>query len=565
MATIDAAAVKNEIARRKAQVNYEDHIKYCYPEYYLTHFHSFLCNKIQWCLDHPSGKRWNIVLLACPPRHGKSYLLPEKLPAYYLGQHPRGEIIITGYGTTIAEQFGRTARENYERVAAKVWPETAGLSPSVQSAGHWETKLGGKCHSAGLLAPLTGYGADVLIIDDPIKNMDQADSEVIIEKIQTGLIPDVFSRVYPNGYIFVINTRWVENDVTGWIRENMSEYILMDLSLPALCEDPEHDPLGRKKDEALIGPHMGDDMSQIPSKIAITTEIMKQQRAASILANGERYWNALYQNHPSNEMGNLVDVTKFDLMNTEDMFIQGKQEPGRMPIKPMEYNILSIDCSFSNKETSDFVAMGLWGYRDNQHYLIHLVNMRLSFTQTINKIREILDEYKDVLTVDEICIENKANGPAVIDVLRQEEGMPPIVEVDASRGSSTSPNNKAARAKAITPYIERGQVHIATNSPQGDVEQVTKGENLKPHELFLHQWKQFPYGKKDDMVDMTSQYLARAHKLIEGEEPKYSRTIQKTSHWTKAMWRIYEQMTPEEQEEFVKSVGIPYEWVPDED
>lgn len=565
MAIFNQAVIQEEIAKRKARVNYEDHIKYCYPEYYLTHFHSFLCNKIQWCLDHPSGKRWNIVLIACPPRHGKSYLLPEKLPAYYLGQHPRGEIIITGYGTTIAEQFGRTARENYEKVASKVWPETGGLSPSVQSAGHWETKLGGKCHSAGLLAPLTGYGADILIIDDPIKNMDQADSEVIIEKIQTGLIPDVFSRVYPNGYVFIINTRWVENDVTGWVRENMSEYILMDLSLPALCEDPEHDPLGRQKDEALIGPHMGDDMSQIPSKIAITTEIMKQQRAASILANGERYWNALYQNHPSNEMGNLVDINKFDLINTADMFIQGKQEPGRIPIKPMEYNILSIDCSFSNKETSDFVAMGLWGYRDNQHYLIHMVNLRLSFTQTIEKIKEIINLYKDILTIDEICIENKANGPAVIDVLRQEEGIPPIVEVDASRGSVSTPNSKAARAKAITPYIDRGLVHIATNSPKADAEQITKGENKLPHEIFLHEWKQFPYGKKDDLVDMTSQYLARAHKLMTGEEPKYTRTIQKTCHWTQAMWRLYNQMTVEEQEEFVKSVGIPDEWLPDEE
>ena len=557
--------IEKEIARRKAQTNYVDHLKFCYPEYYLTHFHEFLANKIQWCLDHPSGKRWNIVMIACPPRHGKSYLLPEKLPAYYLGQHPRDEVIITGYGSTIAEQFGRTARDNYSRVAPMVWPETGGLSPNVQSAGHWETKLGGKCHSAGLLAPLTGYGANLLIIDDPIKNMDQADSEVIIERVHSGLIPDVFSRVYPNGFIFIINTRWVENDVTGWIRENMSEFILMDLSIPALCEDPEHDPLGRKFDEAIIGPHMGDDMNLLPSKIAITTEIMKQQRAAAILSNGERYWNALYQNHPSNESGNLIDITKFDLMNTADMYIQGKQEPGRIAIKPMEYNILSIDCTFTNKDGSDFVAMGLWGFRDNQHYLIHIVNLRLTFTETIDKIRELVNLYKDNLIIDEICIENKANGPAVIDVLRQEKDMPPIVEIDASRGSMSSPNGKVARAKAITPYIERGLVHIATNSPKSDAEQITKGENLLPHELFLHEWKQFPFGKKDDLVDMTSQYLARAHKLMTSEEPKYTRTIQKVTRWNPMMWRLYNQMTPEEQEEFVKSVGIPEEWVPDEE
>lgn len=252
-------------------------------------------------------------------------------------------------------------------------------------------------------------------------------------------------------------------------------------------------------------------------------------------------------------------------MNTADMYIQGKQEPGRMAIKPMEYNILSIDCTFTNKDGSDFVAMGLWGFRDNEHYLIHIVNLRLTFTETIEKIRELVNLYKDNLTIDEICIENKANGPAVIDVLRQEKDMPPIVGIDASRGSMSSPNGKVARAKAITPYIERGLVHVATNSPKSDAEQITKGENLLPHELFLHEWKQFPFGKKDDLVDMTSQYLARAHKLMTGEEPKYTRTIQKVTRWNPMMWRLYNQMTPEEQEEFVKSVGIPEEWLPDEE
>jgi phage terminase large subunit-like protein len=103
--------------------------------------------------------------------------------------------------------------------------------------------------------------------------------------------------------------------------------------------------------------------------------------------------------------------------------------------------------------------------------------------------------------------------------------MPPIVEVDANRGGASNPNSKAARAKAITPYIERGLVHVATNSPKSDAEQIIKGENKLPQEIFLHEWKQFPFGKKDDLVDMTSQYLARAHKLITGEEAKYTRTI----------------------------------------
>ena len=145
-------------------------------------------------------------------------------------------------------------------------------------------------------------------------------------------------------------TRWVENDPTGWIRENMQDFVNLDINYPALCEDPENDPLGRKLDESLIGPHVGDDMRLVPTKIAITSEIMKQQRDTALQANGARYWNALYQGHPSTLTGNLVDVGKFNL-------IRGDQ----IPWTTLEYVILSGDLSLMGKDLSDHHGLGLWG------------------------------------------------------------------------------------------------------------------------------------------------------------------------------------------------------------
>lgn len=549
METPKLSALDQEIRRRESRKSLLAFVRNEFPEYYVTKFHEDLINRLQYFFDHPTGKRWNIALISAPPRHGKSHIVTEKTPVWLLGNHPRDEVIITGYGTTIAEQFGRTARDNYDRVAPNVWPE-AKLDKNVQSAGHWQTALGGKCHSAGLMAPLTSYGANYLFIDDPIKNMEQADSDKIGEKIQGGLIPDVFSRVYPNGFIVIMATRWVENDPTGWVRENMAEFVNLDINYPALCEDEATDPLGRKLDQSLIGLHMGDNMAEVPTKIAITSEIMQQQRGASIGANGVRYWNALYQGHPSTMTGNLVDVNDFRLISRDEI-----------PWEKMEYNIVSADLTLVSKELSDFVAIGLWGYYNNDHYLLHLCHKRMAFSQTLDKLKEISKLYKDKCYVDEMIIENKANGPAAIDVLRMDETLPPIVAIEVSKATGS----KIARAQAVVPYIERGHVYINKDMPDYDIEQLSKSDNFTPVELFLYEWKKFPYLKKDDIVDMTTQYLARAHKLMTGEEVKFERTIVRYTRWNAMMWSIYERMTEPERVQFLKDVGTPYEWKPDED
>lgn len=541
--------LEREIQKRESRKSLLNFVINEFPEYYCTNFHKDLGNKLDHFFANPTGKRWNIAIIAAPPRHGKSHFVTEKIPPWWLGNHPRDEIIITGYGSEIAEQFGRTARDNYERVCPGVWDDAA-LDKNVQSAGHWQTNLGGKCHSAGLMAPLTSYGANVLIIDDPIKNMEQADSDKIGEKIQNGLIPDVFSRVYPNGFVVIMATRWVENDPSGWVRENMAEFVNLDINYPALCEDPENDPLGRKLDESLIGPHMGDDMRLVPTKIAITSEIMKQQRSATLGANGLRHWNALYQGHPSTLTGNLVDVNKFQLIAGD-----------KIPWDKLEYNILSADLTLVNKELADFVAIGLWGYYQNNHYLLHLCNKRMGFVDTVKKLKEIPRLYDEKCYVDEMIIENKANGPAAIDFLRQDEGLPPIVEIEASKATGS----KVARAQAVAPYVERGQVFINVDMPNYDIEQISKSDNYTAVELFLHEWKKFPYIKRDDIVDMTTQYLARAHKLMTGEEPRYERTIIKYTKWNAMMWSIFARMTEEEKTKFIKDVGTPTEWMPDND
>jgi phage terminase large subunit-like protein len=557
--TTNTSALEHEINLRQERKNLLDFVRNEFPEYYLSHFHKDLIQKLQYFFDHPTGKRWNIAIIAAPPRHGKSHIVTEKVPVWLLGNHPRDEVIITAYGSDVAEQFGRTARDNYARVAPKVWP-TAALDKNIQSAGHWQTELGGKCHSAGLLAPLTSYGANYLFIDDPIKNMEQADSDKIVEKIQTGLIPDVFSRVYPNGFVIIMATRWILNDPTGWVRENMREFINLDVNYPALCEDPETDPLHRQLDESLIGPHMGDDMALVPTKIAITTPIMQQQRATTLATpSGERYWRSLYQGDPTISGGGIVSIKHFKRINAKDA-----------PLKDLEYNIMSIDTKLQSKDSGDPVGIQLWGYHKNNHYLLYIFNKATRFTSMIDKIKQIKDTfnkgvdsgqgYNVQIGIDEVDIESASSGPAAVDVLRQDNDFPPLVEIGANRATG----GKEARAKAVAPFIERGNVYIVEDmcNALGETDPLSRHEDITPVQAFLTQWEKFPFFNHDEMVDCTTQYLARAHKLATGEDLRYERALVRYVHYTPMMWRLYERMSEEERVAFIKDVGTPDEWMP---
>jgi predicted phage terminase large subunit-like protein len=555
-------ALQYEINRRAAAKNLRDFVPFVDEDYYMTTFHKYIADQVQEFLSVKTGKIRDILIIDTPPRHGKTELVTKRTVSWILGKQPKAEVIVTSYSTTIAEQFGREIREMYNNDTIKVFPNAA-PDKNVQGAGHWQTAEGGYCHCASLISSLTGFGADYLFIDDPVKNIDQADSKAIMERIHQGLIPDVFSRVYPGGKIIIINTRWVENDVTGYVLENMSDLVWKHLSLPALCENEETDLLGRKLDESLMGAHLGDDEVKLPARMNNTTIMMQQLRAMIQKASGQRYWNALYQGHPSSASGNLVDVTTFKTITRKELFDKTHEHRGKFYslAERMEYCTLSIDCTFVNKDGADYVAMGLWGYYKNDFYLIHLVNKRLSFTQTLSKIHYVLNKYKGLLTVDELNIENRANGPAIIDMLRQEKDLPPIVEVQAS----VATGGKSARAQAVVPIIESGRVFVYDEMDEDDVDQTSNIVYLKPHEMFRAQWKSFPFGAHDDIVDMTTQYLARAYKLQTGEDAKFERTIVKYSRWNAMMWSIYNRMTDPEKEQFIKDVGVPHEWINNEE
>ena len=508
----------------------------------MTRFHKYLCDEIQEFIEMPpTGKAMDILLLSVPPQHGKSYTVTETLPSWYLGKHPEDSVIICSYDGTIAEGFSRKNRDKFNEYCGDIF----GVLPndSVQGVGLWETSQHGRCRAAGLKAGITSYGAEIFIIDDPIKNKEAAQSETIIAKIHSEMGPSVQSRIHPGGKLIVIQTRWIENDVIGFVESKWGEYIWKTINLPCECEDPDNDPLGRKLGEALMGEHLGDH--DIPKKICNDNEWLRSKKLLVIAGDGEYTWNALYQGHPSAQNGNLFRADWWQLYSRDG-------------IRPtdFDYLCLSIDATFKKTETSDMVAMELWGLRQNHVWLYKLVNRRMGFVDTLARIKKFLADFPNI---DELIIEDKANGSAIIDTLRYSDGVPPIVGVNPLGG-------KYSRAQAVSPFVATLAVHIPndfTDAENKEIEWDTD-EKLTGTQKFIIQHTKFPFMKHDDMVDADTQALARLIKLITGEEPMPDKNYLVYRKWYPDMWEDFDNMNSMEQEQFIKLYGAPLEWAPDE-
>lgn len=545
--------IAGELKRRELKRDYPSFVEFANEGFCMTKFHKYVCTQVQEFLSVRTGKAFDILLLSVPPRHGKSHMVTETLPTWFLGNNPRAEVILCSYQSTFAEGFSRICRDKFKRLAKPLFKTD--IDDSLQRAELWATESGGRCRAAGLDAGITGYGAELFIIDDPIKNAAEASSDVIIKKILDEMGPSVQSRIYPGGKLIVIQTRWVENDVVGFIKDNWAEFIWKDINLPCEYDEKAAEegpcPLGRKIGDSLMGPHLGDP--ELPQKIANDNNWLKSKKMVVMAAEGERTWNSLYQGRPTGASGNTFSSEWFGKFKLDEFVFEKDRASLTLAEikerKQFEFLQLSIDATFKGGVDNDFVAMGLRGLYRGGVYLCHQVNKRMSFVETLEKIKWFHERYPEI---DEMVLEDKANGPAIADVLRYIPDCPPVVCVNPMGG-------KVARAEAITPFVKSGNYYIAEDLDEDDVDWHIPVA-MSAREKIISQHRAFPYGKHDDMVDENSQGTIRLIKLITGEEPRAERRFVRYTKWYPDMWEDFEQMTPAQQERFIQIYGAPEEW-----
>lgn len=474
-------AINKELAIRKAREHYFDYVQYTTQGYKESKFHRFLCDKIETFMTTVTGHAFDILCLSVPPQLGKSTTVTEALPAWFLMKNPTKKIILAGYNEDFCTRFGRRNKEKIETYAKELFPECV-LADSPCSNLEFETTKKGRCVSRGIYSGITGNPADLVVIDDPVRNQSDASSETMMNNLWGEYLASIRTRIAPGGKIVVIQTRWVENDLIGRLieEEENVEYI----NIPCEC-DEENDPLGRK-----IGDSICPELGRGNAWLADFKKVYLSD-------NGSRVWNALYQGRPTALEGNIVKKEWWKFYD---------KAPENLP-----YKIISVDASFKDGEDNDFVAIQKWGKADKKMYLLDAIKKHLNFVDTLAAIRTMRESDDEILFV---LIEDKANGSALINVLSSE--MEGVIPVKPEGG-------KVSRVNAISPAIERGDVYLPRFASFT--------------EDYIKEFSAFPNGAHDDQVDATSQALNRMI-FVDAEVIAPKHIVYK--HWEPDQFEDYE-------------------------
>ena len=278
-------------------------------------------------------------MISMPPRHGKSWLTSLYTPAWYLSLWPDRNIILASYEATFAATWGRNVRnflqENQSNLGVR-------LADDSLSADRWNTTQGGGMVTAGIGGPITGRGGHLLIIDDPIKNWEEASSDLIREKQIEWFNSTLDTRAEPEASIIVLMTRWHERDLAGYLlTEHYDKW--EEIKLPAIAE--ENDPLGRVVGEALC-----------PERYNVETLANIQA------AVGPRVWSSLYQQRPAPLEGNLFK---------EEMF-----EFGNIP-QEFDFTFIMGDTAYKDKQENDFTVFTAFGVKGDSLFVIDVLRGRI--------------------------------------------------------------------------------------------------------------------------------------------------------------------------------------------
>jgi predicted phage terminase large subunit-like protein len=306
------------------------------------------------------------LIVSMPPRHGKSETVSRYLPAWYLGRFPDRRVMLASYEAHFAATWGRKARELLEQVG----PEIFGVSVSERSAAASAWDIAGHrggMVTAGVGGPLTGKGAHLLVIDDPVKNAEEAPSEPLRQKAFDWWRSTARTRLERGGAVVIVMTRWHEDDLAGRILAHEAELSSSEregwevLELPAVAEEGRGDALGRSTGEALC-PELGFDSG------------WAQRTRAAV---GGYWWASLYQQRPRPAEGMLFRREHFRHFRlqpatgeTEALYVLETDSATRPVACSACTHFQTADPAASTRETADYTVVSTWAVTPGRELLL---------------------------------------------------------------------------------------------------------------------------------------------------------------------------------------------------
>lgn len=437
-----------EKAIRASRKSFTAFYRYMYPELTPSWHHLLICREYQRLVDGDDQR----LSISMPPGHAKSFL-SNLFVAWVLGRDPSTRIIISSYSDRLVRRNHNDIRTILEK------PEYQRIFPTVR-IDHKDTLTSKELHLEGqrgyLLAEpaggqITGFRADLLLVDDPYKGMKQARSAAYDTEIKEWYDGTFRSRGHSDTKEIVIHTRWQQDDLIGWLQDREgSEWV--NIVLPAIKEGTpdEHPDDPRDVGDALW-----------PEMVDLAT--LKERRSLN-----PQIFFALYQQKPSPPGGEIIKL-------------EWCREYNKLPTD-FDKIIQSWDLRNGGKGSNSSYAVGqLWGKKGPNIYLIDQVRDRWDFPETLSIMTEKLE---DPLwsQASAILIEDKADGRTAIPLLQKRfSGIVPI----------TPKGSKEERLSGTTPYWQAGNIWLPSDLP------------WVPE--FIAEHVRFPGSSNDDQVDATTQ------------------------------------------------------------
>ena len=427
--------------------SFKDFIEEVKPDYEFNWHHLVLIDALQRLAE----RKYQRLIVMMPPRHGKSELVSVLFPAWCFVRDSSEHIIVASYALGLASRMNRECQrilssDNFTDLFPEITFAKDTEPGAIRTNERFDVVGGGHYVAAGVGGGITGVGATIGIIDDPVKNSEEADSKVYREKAWEWYATTFTTRFERGAVEVICQTRWHEDDLTGRILErkkNGTETI----NLPAICEKPEeHRAIG----EALW-----------PAWYSREWLLEKQAE------NGSRAWNALYQQRPAPDEGSIIKRQWFKGYDIRTLKTDGKRVN------------FYFDTAYTEKEKNDPTS-GIAYIKDGPNfYILECVSEWLDFTGQIKFVKEFTTR-NGYGRASIIRVEPKATGISLVQVLKKESGLN-ITEGKPPKG------DKVARAHSCEGTLEGGRVFVPV------------GMTWVDH--FLSECAAFPNAAHDDRVD----------------------------------------------------------------
>lgn len=463
--TIDTPRELNALSRQYFNVFLEKVFAEISPgDEYSDNWH---IETMAWHLQEAFEGRIKRLIINLPPRSLKSIAASVALPAWAMGRDPTKRFICASYGQDLATSFSLDTR----RVMQSSWytdifPATV-LSVDKNTGAQFGTTQKGSRFATSVGGAITGFGADVIIIDDPLKP-GEVNSEKTREDVKNWFSNSVLTRLNDpkSGVIIVVMQRLHEDDLTGHLLEQEG---WTHVRLPAIAEEAKSYPLynGRVHKRAPL------EFLQPARMGKVELDELRKQLGTSV-------FEAQYQQNPIPPGGNLLRW---------DWFRFYEKPPG-----DFEFIIQSWDPATTQSSTASWSVCTTWGVRGTENYLLDVWRGRVEFPELIRRILGLDVKYKPDLLIVEVA----GVGRQVVQTLRSEHHMTHVQTVEVKRG-------KVERAESVTPLLEQGKVLLPSTAPW--------------LEAFRNETKAFPEGRHDDQVDSITQFLGYRQRALQLARP----------------------------------------------